>query len=750
MPVHGDQFRLGFEQTTAIGLGKRKVNRGWRLVSIPGVTMLLAFVSLTFGIVPVGRAQSDTDLASTALTLTPRDAAFFATSVNLGQAWDDFLTGNLVLRLRAVPIVQAWETELDRQWENPDPEFAQVKAALDNPNVRNLLQLLRDMGSEECFVYGSDEWCDMIEGFVDFQTRLTQLAGEDPEAVANFLNNLGRADVDRLRIPTTVFGFRLPDDQNARLQLDAFEGILRLAGGQLPDLQPLLKNLRRTDLRDGQTLTLTLDTSLIPMHLLDGEGKQVAEKVIELLEGRRFSFSVGVKANILLLAFGEDGTVIDTFGEVPDSLLSHEVMTVLKEADHSRLRSINFASERWRQSQWNANFNQYFQRLSMQFTMAIEGAADEIEDVDQWKAEIQQDAVWMDERLSDFAPSLGDMLAWSRATQGGLEGWTYDWSENITFENASPLKVLQHAGTDSLLLLAFKQQQLAPAAQELIDHAIERAPSHLKRFIAAAEEDAEDREKILLVFDRSWRLFEEALEIFRDKIAPAIADESLLSMSGKWTTSEIPGLPSAGEPLPLPELAVACTLVDREQFIEGCSELYGLLDQVVELVKDVDPNAIPESYQIPRPLEEKVGAATRYYYAELVDPVPLDGFKPQLLVSDQALVLGYSDRQVTDMLESKELTTRPAWLTNDTPVAAVTYVDFAGMVSAARPWIKYGLTFSDVPLDQPLATAPVPVPTGNDLLQIWDCFKSLGKSAGTMTVGGSAEPTVLRWVWIGQ
>jgi hypothetical protein len=120
-----------------------------------------------------------------------------------------------------------------------------------------------------------------------------------------------------------------------------------------------------------------------------------------------------------------------------------------------------------------------------------------------------------------------------------------------------------------------------------------------------------------------------------------------------------------------------------------------------------------------------------------------------LLVSDDAIVLGYSQRQVTDMMEPRPLTTRPAWLDDDSAVAAVSYVDLAGMVTALRPWVKFGLSLTGQPLDEPLFPQPGPIPTGNDILQIWDCMSAMGKAAGTVTVGADG-PNVSRWVWVSE
>ncbi len=722
----------------------------WRRISI--VCISLSVTILNVGVIEerVAFSQGKTELSSTALALVPEDVAFFATSIHMGRGWDDFARGAFVSQLRSVPYVQTLEREFMKEWNSKNGQIGVARGYIENPNIRNLLKLAGDMTSQEFFVYGESDWCEMIEGLVEFQTKMMATLQQDPEAMADFFNNLDRGDIDSIHIPTTVLGFRIKDKENAGMQLDALEGILRLVGGQAEQFQPFLRKLQRNDLKDGQTLTLTLDTSLIPIDDLSEEQLAAVNKVIELLEGRRIAFSMGIKSDLLLIAFGENEQLIESVGESDSKLLDHAAMDVLKQANPNELRNISFASQRWRQSQWDANFSHYFRNLSLQFSVALDVDDEEIPDAQVWKEEILRDATWVDERLGDMVPEYGDLLNWSQATPTGSEGFGYDWSENGMWENASPLQILEHAGSKSLMFVGYKGST-NPALGELIDYALDRIPEHLRRFIAAAERDPEDRELALDVLSRSWPLLERTVDILRGPIAESMeSNETLVSIAAAWTTRELgPSLPPSDQPLPLPELAVTCKVDDRELFLKGCGELYAVFDEVVELVRDVSPDSIPSDYEIPRPVADESGTTTTYYYQEALDAVPLPGFKPQLSINDQVVVLGYSDRQTQDMLAAKPLATRPAWVTAQTPVAAVTYWDFGGVVSALRPWMKYGMSTAGMPPDEPLFPAPGPVPSANDVLQIWDCFSAVGKAAGTVATDEDG-PTVSRWVWVSQ
>lgn len=699
------------------------------------------------------RAQSAStaaaSLSETALTIAPEDVAFFSTSVNLRAGWQELVEGNFVSRLRQVPYIQQLEAEARMQWENAPGPAAQAKMFIESPNGQNLLGLASDLFSNEIFVYGGDDWCDMIDGFVALQSGFTTAMNGGPEAIEQYIANLTKADIDKIRIPTTVLGFRMTDDENARLQLDALEGIIRLVGMSAEEAQPFLSRLRRSELEEGQTLSISLDTSLIPMESLGGDEREVAERFVELLEGRTVSFAIGVKDNILLLAMGEEDTVISEVGEASSTLLDHPRMELLKKADTSRLRAVSFASKKWRVSQWRANFDSYFQRLAAQLEMAIKTEADSVEDLESWLEDIRTDAKMLDSYLGD-PNDLGAALAWGVATDSGSEGYGYDWSNSQILENAAPLSVLENVGSSPLMLLGLKQKE-NEYAEGILDFMIDRAPIHIRRFIALAEEQDERRNEALEVFDRAWPLVIDAYGILKDKIGPSMdKHESVFVAAGQWTTTNLgPNAPPVSKPLPIPELAFACKLTNRDQFINGCVELFGIADRVVDLVRDIEPGSVPPNYVIPRPDEESIAGGKRYFYQQLSSAVPLEGFNPQLSITEDVLVFGYSERQVDDMLVKKQLRSRPAWMTPSTPVAAVSFIDMAGMVTSARPWLEFGLSAANPDMDQPLSNDPGPIPTGNDVLQIWDCFTSLGKAAATVTVSNSG-PTATRWVWVAQ
>ncbi|MCA9201188.1 MAG: hypothetical protein KDA87_26790, partial [Planctomycetales bacterium] len=548
---------------------------------------------------------------------------------------------------------------------------------------------------------------------------------------------------------TLVVGFRVAEANNAVFLLDALASMVQMIGLQVDEAKPFIQRLKSMELENGKAMTISLDTDLIPMEELDEDQREIAAKVIELLEGRSVSFAMGVKDGVLLTVFSENKSAIGQVMARENNLLSHPKLAVLRNADTSRLRSVNYVSKEFKESQWNANFSGYFQRMSGQVQMAMK-SSDENGQLQSLAEEIETDARWLDEKLASAGGTFGETLTWSVATDKGSEGYSYDWSSNKLLQNAVPLSLLDHAGDSPLLMFALKQNE-NEIAKQMVEYVLGRIPEYVRQGIELSEQDESKKAEALDLFGRAWPLVVDAYEILRDKVAPSMSgNESLFVFSGLWSTDTLgPNAPPPSGPLPLPEFAIASSMDNRDMFINGCSELYGVFDRVVELVREVNPNAVPADYEIPRPVKASIEGGSSYTYEQLAASVPLEGFNPQVAVTDQVLVIGYSQRQVDSMLRAKKLRAMPAWITPSTPVAAFGYADMAGIVQTIRPWIEFGLSVTNPDLDQPLAPGPGPIPTGNDVLRIWDCFTSMGKAASTVTVSDSG-PTVGRWVWVSE
>ncbi len=703
------------------------------------------------------RAQSSADqsqLSQSALSIAPQDAAFVATSLNLRESWAEFLNGNFVRELMQIPYVQRLEAAIKEKMQTDDPNVAKAMAMLRSPNGKILMNIGSDMFSQEFFVIGGSEWCTFAEGFAELQAEINAAAGGGEEAMKEFVLGLGKDVLDEIEIPTTVIGFRLTSDANVRTFLDVLESTIRFGLGSIEPVKPFLQELKRNDLTNGQILTWTVNAEMIPWDQLPiadltDEQKGMVDHLTELLEDRQITVSLGTIDNRLMIAISEEADVLQKLGQ-GENLLGHPRLKQLVAAAPPKMRSVSFTSAAWRAASYQLNFGNYFGNLAAQIGSAGKATTDD-EKVTELIEQAVEDAQEVDEQLAQIIEEFDDALMYSYATKQGIEGQAWDWTKNPFLANAKPMSILKNAGTKPLVVMAVKTQWPKQLG-EIVEDVIDMIPDYADRIIEAELLREEDVEHLELVTDKILPLVKEGIAILREKICPSLdKHENLLAVAAQLTTTTLgEDSPPIPEPLPILEIAGASRLSNRDLFLSGCEDMLELMNKVVVLVRELKPDAVPESYTIPVPEEESIAGGTRYYYNLPKEGLPIEGIQAQILVTNNAITYGYSTRQVTDMAEEKPLVTRPAWLTSDSEVAAVSYVDFAGLLAAAKPWITFALVSANGDLDEPLQPEDdFPVPTGNDILRIWDCFHAFGKIAGTSIVDAS-HATVSRWVWVSE
>ncbi len=279
---------------------------------------------------------------------------------------------------------------------------------------------------------------------------------------------------------------------------------------------------------------------------------------------------------------------------------------------------------------------------------ALESEESEEVDIEEWQSAIMLDAEELDEILDSRELEFDASLSWTYASDVGLEGMAYDWSKNSVLENAEPMTIVRNVGASPLMMVAAKSLS-QPMLVTLRDAIIERAPAHLRSFITLAESDEDKKELILQVVDKGWPLLEDAVRIIDEEILPSLdSREVVMSIAAQWTTTELsPDFPPADQALPIPEVGAAFKLTNRDQFLAGCQEMFGLFDRVVDLVREIKPDAVPVNYSVPRPEKEELAGATKFFYSKWSEGM-IPGFERRSsLAMMQSWWLTARGRQVT-------------------------------------------------------------------------------------------------------
>jgi hypothetical protein len=176
----------------------------------------------------------------------------------------------------------------------------------------------------------------------------------------------------------------------------------------------------------------------------------------------------------------------------------------------------------------------------------------------------------------------------------------------------------------------------------------------------------------------------------RTKILPALADGQIgLVLDAKSRTKRIQaGLPEAAEPLPLTEPAIVLGLDDPKLFREGLSDMFAFGDELVDAVREIDPDSVPADYRIKDPEKTKVEAGAIWSWA--LDSTGLDDqIRPAIGVGEHVAVLSMVPKQATRLLADAKLETGSQLSKFEEPLAGAATLDAAGIVDAIQPWIVY-------------------------------------------------------------
>jgi hypothetical protein len=189
-------------------------------------------------------AADTTPTVAGSASLVPETAAFYAAMLRNREQLQAMLHSNAWAKLRSLPAVQQLVAKgMAEAVKNGGA--AKAMAFFSQPENRQLMRVLHEMGSDEIFFYGGRSWIDTITLLSQFNSVPTQLAmmGQNPNSkvmqqviVRALIKNRAH-----LRIPTLVIGFKIDTAKDANEQISRLEKILDQVISQNPMLQGRLK-----------------------------------------------------------------------------------------------------------------------------------------------------------------------------------------------------------------------------------------------------------------------------------------------------------------------------------------------------------------------------------------------------------------------------------------------------------------------------------------------------------------------------
>jgi hypothetical protein len=694
---------------------------------------------------PAARAA---DVGDSGVAIVPQDAAFVSATLRLREQYDLIVKSNAFAAIKNLPAVQRAIEAFEEQKLQPGSPLSMLATFMELPENQQAAELLEDMVSSDTFVYGEPSCVTFVELLKKIQqaqqaANILQIArgdaslggididgfdaldgieideleedeeedGEDgasaprripvrparfqavdadetisgEELTTRLILQALAENTDLIVVPDIVWGFKTTKLPAAESQLKRIEVLIRLMTQANPDLAD---SLERRKLKNGEVVTFTIkpDVNLIRDSIpaaddLQDELKKITDRVKQL----EIVIALGIFGDRVIFSIGDSADHLDklaTAGSGRQGLLSTKPFAPLMEHKDKKLTAVSHISE--------------------PLAKAIAPSVDDIEQLAQLADKIADAADLPEAAAKDAREMLGKMAAgyrkrlpipgpwtaYSFLAEQGYEGYAWDWSKNVPFDGSKRLELLEHAGGAPLGAIAFRLKTDPSQFEDLVSWVTMGWSIFSKHLLPKADGDA--REKIAEVEEHLAPVAEKLVGILRTKILPALADGQIgLVLDAKSRTKRLQSsLPASTEPLPLAEPAIVLGLDDPKLFREGLSDLFALGDELVEAVREINPDAVPADYRLAAPEKTKLDGGSVWSWKMERSGID-DQVRPSIGVGEDVAVLSLLPKQAGRLLAESRLETGSQLSKFEEPLAGAAALDFAGLVDAIQPWSVY-------------------------------------------------------------
>lgn len=663
---------------------------------------LLAALAAAVAAPPAPAQEGGKALAS--LDLVPADVMYYSVMLRNKEQLDAVLNSKAWARLMDLPAVQMARGGIEGFWNFPFGPAAQIKGFIEQPENQQLLALLGEMFADEVFSYGGKNAADFLtlmgelSGASQFAPLMAILQGGDPQA-ANDPTVRARAvlealndNVDRLKAPDIILGFRLKDTKTAKAQLkrlhDAVQAVLRLN----PQHEG---RWFKSKTAGGDFYNLKLDGGMVPWDMLPWERIEENQGQFDNLKKKlrdlKLMVSIGLRDNFVVVSLSDTPKLLEGLGGKGPRLASRDELKPLAKFADRRITSIAYASKEWNALQSTGD--------PKDIEQMIQGALDFLQksDLDEkQKAKIQRDLKELGKDLAKYTTEPAPSLSFEFLTETGSESYSYDWTKDHGYETGKPLTILRHAGGAPLLFIGDRTKHDAESYEVLVKW-LKVAWGYVEEF-GVARLPEEQKEKYDAFMKDARPLLGRLHETTGKMLVPALADgQGALVLDAKLTSKQWHrDMPEAQKPLPLLEPALVLGVKDADLLKKALKEYRQIANELIALAGKFSPEG-QAKFQIPEAQTKESKGATLYSY-----PAPEEsGFDKQIAptagVSKSLFVLTLSQEHAERLLRPTPLKA-PGKLLADAkrPLAGAAHVDCAGFLDAIGAWVEYGLRTHNV------------------------------------------------------
>ncbi len=273
-----------------------------------------------------------------------------------------------------------------------------------------------------------------------------------------------------------------------------------------------------------------------------------------------------------------------------------------------------------------------------------------------------------------------------------MEGYHYDWAQNLYADGTKPLDLLEHLGGSPLLAIVGRSKY-SPQQYESFRKWVTKAFGYFEE-LAIPEFSAEEQEQYKKIKEAGMPLVERLDKATGQMLLPALADgQAGFVLDAKITSKHwFEDLPQNDQSLPMLEAALVFGVSDAALLKKACAEYQAVTQAAIEKAKQLFPHDVPADFNLPKAEMSEVktsdGVGSIYWY-KLPGDLGIDSqLTPNAGLSQHVAVLSLAPKHTERLLSSAPLAVTPNGPLADLkkPFAAAVYFNWAGLIDAATPW----------------------------------------------------------------
>jgi len=655
-----------------------------------------AFLAVLVGCVVFGapaRAAGPLDKLDTSLNFLPDDAAFYSASLRNGEQIKAIGKSRAWAAIKALPAVQDALKQAGAASKSGE-YAAQSKAIFENPEVKKALELLGDMFSREAFIYSDQGTVDLIDllqcvsNTMNYGQMFAHMSGHGPVEPGALALSAVAQNIDLLKVPNVIIGFRVKDQQLAREELTKLEGMINVFLMFVPEVASRWK---RSTVAGSEYLTLTLDAGLIPWHKIPLDevrehelNKGDVDKVVARVKTLKKTIALGLRGEYLLLAVGPSTDKLAQLGKGKSLVTRPEFKPLEKFADR-RLLSIGYGSQAMAAKLLDNT------RQVKQILKAVDQILPKVDLPADKKAQIRKDMADLTKDLKRLSPAPGAMMSFAFLTDRGMEGYSYAWGDHPQVDSSKALSLLEHVGGKPILAAVGRGRGSLEQYETFVKWA-KIAYGYFQEF-GVPQIPPSDREK----YEKAVELFTplvKRLDAANRTLIEATADEQAgLVIDARLKSRQFcQHMPVMERPMPMIEPALVVGVSKPELVRKAMSEYRQIFNEGVEAVRKIapEPTDIPH-LSIPEPKATKVASGTLYTYEFPEEWGVTKDVTPSLGLSNTVGVVAATTNHAGRLLSPTPPSVDGVLANAHRPRAMAVALDWAGVVDAATPWVEYAV-----------------------------------------------------------